>query len=160
LIIIYLGDTLLHRSSHPSGLIAGPAPLSVLLRMGFTWPVSRLTAGELLPHLSTCTAKNAVVYFCCTILRVASTGSYPAPCPVQLGLSSLGGSPPPPRLSGLLVICCISIGYKYLHIFKLALQIFFYRLAYSRFRFIVSGLYKGYAKLICRLLVMIFCLSG
>ena len=28
------------------------------------------------------------VYFCCTILGVASTGRYPAPCPVKPGLSS------------------------------------------------------------------------
>ena len=28
------------------------------------------------------------VYFCCTSLGVASTGRYPAPCPVKPGLSS------------------------------------------------------------------------
>ena len=32
-------------------------------------------------------AKQAV-YFCCTFLRVASTGISPAPCPKKLGLSS------------------------------------------------------------------------
>ncbi len=32
-------------------------------------------------------AKQAV-YFCCTFLGVASTGGYPAPCPMELGLSS------------------------------------------------------------------------
>ena len=30
----------------------------------------------------------AAVYFCCTILGVASTGRYPASCPVKPGLSS------------------------------------------------------------------------
>ena len=28
------------------------------------------------------------VYFCCTVLEVALTGGYPAPCPVEPGLSS------------------------------------------------------------------------
>ena len=31
---------------------------------------------------------------CCTFLRVTPTGSYPAPCPVELGLSSRGANPP------------------------------------------------------------------
>ena len=44
--------------------------------------------GELLPRLSTLTAKQAAVYFCCTFLGVASTGRYPASCPVKPGLSS------------------------------------------------------------------------
>ena len=43
--------------------------------------------GSLLHCLSTLTRKLAV-YFCCTILRVASTGRYPASCPMKLGLSS------------------------------------------------------------------------
>ena len=29
------------------------------------------------------------VYFCCTVLRVASTGCYPASCPSEPGLSSI-----------------------------------------------------------------------
>lgn len=37
-------------------------------------------AGELLPRLSILTA-NAAVFFCCTVLEVAFTGSYPAPMP-------------------------------------------------------------------------------
>ena len=37
-------------------------------------------AGELLPRLSILTAK-AAVFFCCTVLEVAFTGSYPAPLP-------------------------------------------------------------------------------
>lgn len=64
------------------------SPYLVLLQMGFTEPVSRLTAGELLPHLSILTQQSWAVYFCCTILRVAPTGCYPASCPLELGLSS------------------------------------------------------------------------
>lgn len=44
--------------------------------------------GELLPRLSTLTYYKYAVYFCCTSLRVTSTGRYPAPCPMKLGLSS------------------------------------------------------------------------
>ena len=33
--------------------------------------------------------QKLAVYFCCTILGVASTGRYPASCPVKPGLSSL-----------------------------------------------------------------------
>ena len=32
--------------------------------------------------------EQPAVYFCCTILRVTSTGRYPAPCPAKPGLSS------------------------------------------------------------------------
>jgi len=46
---------------------------SALHRIGFAGPHSRLCAGELLPHLSTLTAK-AAVYFCCTFPRVAPGG--------------------------------------------------------------------------------------
>ena len=34
------------------------------------------------------TSFSAAVYFCCTFLGVASTGRYPASCPVKPGLSS------------------------------------------------------------------------
>ena len=45
--------------------------------------------GELLPRLSTFNYKKLiVVYFCCTILKVAFTGISPAPCSMKLGLSS------------------------------------------------------------------------
>ena len=40
----------------------------------------RQIAGELLPRLSILTA-FAAVSFCCTVLEVAFTGSYPAPLP-------------------------------------------------------------------------------
>ena len=61
--------------------------------------------GSLLHCLSTLTIAFAMaVYFCCTGLGVASTGRYPASCPVKPGLSS----PDPfrfcqPRLFVLLV---------------------------------------------------------
>jgi hypothetical protein len=55
--IIYLGAALPPRSCHPSENCVGPTAslLSVLLRIGFTWPTSRQAAGELLPRLSTLT---------------------------------------------------------------------------------------------------------
>ncbi len=56
-------------------------PFMVLLRMGFTRQVRLRTAGELLPHLSTLTCFGQAVIFCCTFLRVASTGRYPASLP-------------------------------------------------------------------------------
>ena len=66
-------------------------PYLVLHQVGFAGPASYLTAGELLPRLSTLTASaetDTAVYLCCTFLRVTPTGRYPAPCPVELGLSS------------------------------------------------------------------------
>ena len=78
---------------------------SVLLRMGFTYapPVTRkaVVSYTALPPLpapgkpeteETCgffpLIQREAVYFCCTFLRVASTGRYPASCPVKPGLSS------------------------------------------------------------------------
>ena len=61
---------------------------SVLLRMGFTEPP--LLPGErwsLTPPFHPYRPKPAVS-FCCTFLGVASTGRYPASCPVKPGLSS------------------------------------------------------------------------
>lgn len=61
---------------------------SVLLRMGFTEPP--LLPGErwsLTPPFHPYRPKPAVS-FCCTFLGVASTGNWPAPCPMELGLSS------------------------------------------------------------------------
>ncbi len=65
-------------------------------------PVRYRTGGSLLHCLSTLTKSPAfhrnsqvpvchkllAVYFCCTGLGVASTGCYPASCPVKPGLSS------------------------------------------------------------------------
>ena len=72
--IIYLGHGLLRGSSHPSVFAQLTYHiLSVLLRVGFTWPHSLLCAGELLPRLSILTVKTAV-YFCCTVPEVALGG--------------------------------------------------------------------------------------
>ena len=61
---------------------------SILHQVGFASRTSRQAAGELLPRLSILTSRRDAVYFCCTFLGVASTGDYPAPCPMELGLSS------------------------------------------------------------------------
>ena len=49
-------------------------------------------AGELLPHRFTLTSGNerspGRSAFCGTFLPITGTGSYPAPCPMELGLSS------------------------------------------------------------------------
>ena len=62
-------------------------PILALHQVGFTQPYSHLYAGELLPRLSILTKKLAV-YFCCTILKIALTRRYLAPCSVELRLSS------------------------------------------------------------------------
>ena len=49
--------------------------------------------GALLPHHFTiaCAANGHRRFlFCCTFRRLATPGRYPAPCPVELGLSSAG----------------------------------------------------------------------
>ena len=76
---------------------------SVLLRMGFTYALSvtrkAVVSYTTLPPLpighaaalrQTETLQRAgwAVYFCCTFLGVASTGRYPASCPMKPGLSS------------------------------------------------------------------------
>ena len=59
--------------------------------------------GSLLLCLSTLTTTFAMaVYFCCTGLGVASTGRYPASCPMKPGLSSPARMQP--RSSALLMI--------------------------------------------------------
>lgn len=63
--IIYLDRKLLSCSSgnNPEGQRAtSTLPYSALLQMGFTKPASHLTAGALLPHLSTLTAYAAVFF--------------------------------------------------------------------------------------------------
>jgi len=86
--VIYLRCAFLHTSSH---LQETPSRLNllytVLHRMGFTRQSGLPPYGELLPRLFTLTT-NVAVFFCCTFLRVASTGSYPAPCTAMPGLSS------------------------------------------------------------------------
>ena len=87
--IIYLGR-LLPDASSDLPKAGGPRQsfVSVLLRMGFTCalPVTSeaVVSYTAFPPLP---VKQAV-YFCCTILGVASTRRYLASCPVKPGLSS------------------------------------------------------------------------
>ena len=66
-------------------------PYSTLLRVGFTEPTGHPAAGALLPHRFTLAALLAGrrSTLCGTVLRVAPTGGWPAPCPVEAGLSSI-----------------------------------------------------------------------
>lgn len=68
-------------------LLFGLAPGGVYLASSVT-----TGAGELLPHPFTLTVANKGLprrfTFCGTFLPVTGTGRYPAPCPVELGLSS------------------------------------------------------------------------
>ena len=86
--VIYLRRISLYGSSRPSDYRPDRPILSTLLRMGFTWhkalPQCRWA---LTPPFHPC-LKIQAVYFCCTFLRVASTGISPASCPAKLGLSS------------------------------------------------------------------------
>ena len=60
-------------------------------------PTGHPAAGALLPHRFTLTpTRIGAVCLCGTFRRVAAPGSYPAPCPMELGLSSpadRGGRP-------------------------------------------------------------------
>src|ERR1019366_3808227 len=74
----------------------GVRPCSTLLRAGFTWPAGHPTAGGLLPHhFTVAAAAPRLCHFCGTLLRVAPTGRYPAPCSVEPGLSSDDERPRP-----------------------------------------------------------------
>jgi hypothetical protein len=71
------------------------ATVSLSVRPCFGWglhsPFCYQKGGGLLNHLSILTIEKQItmaVYFCCTSLGVASTGCYPAPCPMKPGLSS------------------------------------------------------------------------
>ncbi len=58
LTVIYLGRRLPYGSSHPGERPGQPcAPAAVLLRIEFTGPAGLPAAGELLPRLSTLTAR-------------------------------------------------------------------------------------------------------
>ena len=57
-------------------------------RWGLHSPFCYQKGGSLLHCHSTLTIIRWRFLFCCTILRVASTGRYPAPCPMKPGLSS------------------------------------------------------------------------
>ena len=86
--VIYLRRISLYGSSRPSDYRSDRPIRSTLLRMGFTWhkalPQCRWAlTPPFHPYLT-----SQAVYFCCTFLRVASTGISPASCPAKLGLSS------------------------------------------------------------------------
>ena len=83
-----------HGASNPGRRTVRPC--SALLRAGFTWPAGHPTAGGLLPHHFTVAAAGPrLCHFCGTLLRVAPTGRYPAPCSVEPGLSSGDERPRP-----------------------------------------------------------------
>ena len=89
--IIYLDLTLPPGSSDlPEGRRAALCLLLGLASDGvYRDPVCYQTGGSLLHCLSTLTVCcQTAVYFCCTSLGVASTGRYPASCPMKPGLSS------------------------------------------------------------------------
>ena len=101
--VIYLRYAFLHTSSHPVRRRASLTLIGVLHQVGFTRLQGLPCTGELLPRLFILTNSGILsrgyiggISFCCTFLRVASTGSYPAPCSVMLGLSSFGALLLPP----------------------------------------------------------------
>ncbi len=89
--IIYLDRQLPVDSSDSTRKVpraASSLPYSVLLHVGFTEPASHLTAGALLPHLSTLTCCAGGLNFYSTFPKVTLAGRYPAHRPVEPGLSS------------------------------------------------------------------------
>ena len=134
--IICLGAPSPMRSSdQPEAWRAATLLLSGLASDGvYMCPLCYQRGGSLLHCLSTLTAAEdereilpaiflpssaAAVYFCCTGLGVASTGCYPASCPVKPGLSSSAAfRPAQPRSSVLLntvfdyihlTLCCQAV---------------------------------------------------
>ena len=79
------------RADHPTyAPLFGLAPGGVYQALDVT-----IETGELLPHRFTLTQRDRHSHrlsgrsiFCGTFLPVTGTGYYPAPCPVELGLSS------------------------------------------------------------------------
>ena len=86
--VIYLRRISLYGSSRPSDYRSDKPILSALLQMGFTWHKALPQCRWALTPPFHPYPINRAVYFCCTFLRVASTGISPASCPVKLGLSS------------------------------------------------------------------------
>ena len=82
---------------------------SALLRVGFTSAPSvtrrAVVSYTTFPSLP---MQALAVYFCCTSLGVASTGRYPAPCPMKPGLSSPFGA----------TICATHKRYCNMHVWK------------------------------------------
>src|SRR4051812_11737557 len=94
-VTIHLGRRLPDGSSGLPGVV-GRAVLPLLgLAPGGACRATRVTpgAGALLPHRFTLTCapvarRHRRSALCCAVLRVAPTGGYPAPCPVESGRSS------------------------------------------------------------------------
>ena len=88
LMVIYLGFLLPKSSCDIQKILAGSLMDFCLAPSGvYRDAFCRQKAGKLLPYLSILAEipfllKKSAVYFCCTFLRVASTGCYPAllPC--------------------------------------------------------------------------------
>ena len=87
--IIYLGRPLPTASSDLPGSSPGKVNASclVLLQMEFTCALS-VTTQAVVSYTAISPLPRGAVYFCCTGLGVASTGRYPASCPMKPGLSS------------------------------------------------------------------------
>ena len=91
--VIPLGPPLPRGSSNLPESSDGPPSDALLfgLAPGGACPAPDVTTetGELLPHRFTLTPRDAGrSAFCCAFLLVTETGCYPAPCPVEPGLSS------------------------------------------------------------------------
>src|SRR4029453_15824592 len=96
---IPLGPALLAGSSDlPGGFgraVLKRLPIWPCSVWGLTCHLPYSTRGAFLPHfftfalrLAACAARSGRYVFCATVLRVAPTGSYPAHCPLEFGLSS------------------------------------------------------------------------
>lgn len=99
--IIYLGRTLLNGSSNQPGRASGKGcflkklrPIRSCSRWGLPGTKSPAFLGvsyTSVPSLPVHALRRpSAVHFCGTILQLALTGRYPAPCPVEPGLSSRG----------------------------------------------------------------------
>ena len=86
--VIYLRRISLYGSSRLSDYRPDRPIQLALLRMGFTWHKALPQCRWALTPPFHPYPINRAVYFCCTFLRVASTGISPASCPAKLGLSS------------------------------------------------------------------------
>src|SRR5439155_24129247 len=87
------------RAAYPGASDGPPCSLLGLAPGGAcrAGPVTR-SAGELLPHRFTLTGgEPPAVFSLWRFPRVAPPGSYPAPCPVESGLSSREARKEPPR---------------------------------------------------------------
>lgn len=86
---------------YPGASGGPPAPCSVLLRVGFAGPTVAGGTRGLLPHVFTLARRleglASGLFSVALSLGLTPTGSCPAPCPAEPGLSSCGpGHPGPP----------------------------------------------------------------